>query len=384
MQKAGFARIQSASSARRTVAAARVKCERPQAVLMAAGLLLTACDTGSANALAPVLKRLACIYITFAQAHAARVFDGWGIPYRLVEPLSWAEFQQLGRRILNEQKPKAVLTGTSWGSTLDKALTLAAREQGIPCAAVIEHWDLYRERFSVVVNGQITNPDKFLPDRIWVNDEIARAEAVDAGLPGARIEVVGQPHLERQFELLSTQGVRERDDKIVFVSERVREDFTPGSPLYRGFDEFETLKALRDLTDPAKSRIVIKLHPQESADKYDRYVERGGRIDVVRDTNNTELILSAGRIVGMFSMLLLEAALVRNDVISFMPAGDPSVFVGNRMGATLSATTTQELKLLLRDEGVRQRRSDSPVASFGSRFLGSTKRMIKAIETLIA
>jgi hypothetical protein len=327
--------------------------------------------------------RLAHPYVVFAQVHAAHVFDRWGISYQLIKPPLLDELSQLGKHLLAEQHPMAVLTGTSWGATVDKALTLAAKEQGVPCAAVIEHWDLYRERFSIVTNGLITDQDKFLPDWIWVNDKIACAEAIEAGLPVDLIEVVGQPHLEHQIEVLRGQGTLERNNTIVFISERVRDDFALGSTLYRGFDEFEALDMLINSTDFSKSRILIKLHPQEQADKYNHFLRRGGRVDITQNADNAELIMSSGRIVGMFSMLLLEAALVRNDVISFMPGGNSFLFIGNRLGATLPATTRDELRLLLEGDGTRRGQNDAFVTTFGERFLGSAERMTKAVEKLI-
>lgn len=348
-------------------------------------LLVTACDTGSANAMAPMLMRLSHPYAVFAQAPAVRVFDRWGIPYTLIQPFSWGELPELGRRILGEQQPKAVLTGTSWGATVDKALTLAARERGVHCAAVVEHWDLYRERFSKVSDGKITEPDKFLPDRIWVNDEIARTEAMATGLPGEQINVVGQPHLEHQIGVLRSQGMCKRDNTIVYISERVREDFPKGSPLYRGFDEFEVLETLIESADFSKSKLLIKLHPQEPDNKYDNFLGRelDSKVKIVKEANNAELIMSAGRIVGMYSMLLLEAALVRNDVISFMPGGNSSMFIGNRLGATLPLNTRAELELLL-SQICPQDVPESSITPFGNRFLGSTDRMIGAVERMMA
>lgn len=345
-------------------------------------LLVTACDTGSANAMAPMLVRLSRPYVVFAQAPAARVFDRWRIPYVPVPQFQWNELPERGMRILDEQQPRAVLAGTSWGPTVDKALTLAAREQGIPCAAVVEHWDLYRERFSKVADGKITDLDKFLPDRIWVNDEIACAEATAADLHGNVIDVVGQPHLEHQIGRLLAQGICKRNNTIVYISERVGEDFPNGSPLYRGFDEFKVLEALMNAADFSRMRILIKLHPQEPFDKYTDFIgsEFSGKVEVLKDANNAELIMTAGRIVGMYSMLLLEAALVREDVISFMPGGNSSMFIGNRLGATLPAQTMNELKLLLGDL------QDAPALSitrFGSRFLGSSDRMIEAVERMM-
>jgi len=351
---------------------------------MTATLIVSACDTGSANALAPVLSRLSCHYHLIAQQAAARVFDRWGIPYQPMDPIvDWEYLLDTGRQVLAKVDAKALVAGTSWGPSLDKALTLAAREEGIPCAALVEHWDLYMERFSLTENGHIRQAACFLPDRVWVNDTTARAEAMTAGVPVETIDVVGQPHLEMQLQALRRVNVEQPGRGIVFISERVRDDFVQGSPLYRGFDEFEVLGKLLDVIDLANTPLLVKLHPQEEERKFDDLIDGRENVRVVKKADNVELIAKAGRVVGMFSMLLLEAALVRDDVISFMPGGDASVFVGNRLGATRPATTDGELKRLLADHGAVVAGGSLGVTPFGKQFVGSAARMAEAIEGMM-
>lgn len=350
---------------------------------MSVELLVSSCDTGSANALAPVLSGLSCEYLVVAQKDAARVFDRWKIPYRRVDPIDWDRLLAAGTEALSSVQARAIVTGTSWGPSIDKALALAARERGIPCAAIIEHWDLYMERFSAVEAGRIRDRGRFIPDRVWVNDEIALREACSAGLPAVRVEVVGQPHLERQLRLLRGKRGSAARGGVIFVSERVRDDFPEGTPLYRGFDEFKALDQLINSIDFSATELTIKLHPQESEGKFDALVRGRGDIKIVKEADNLQLIADAERLVGMFSMLLLEAALVRNDVISFLPGGDPSIFVGNRVGATAAAITKEELQWLLGERAARAGRVDEDITEFGARFVGSAARMTDAIERLM-
>ena len=350
---------------------------------MSVELLISSCDTGSANALAPVLSGLSCEYLVLAQKDAARVFDRWKIPYRSVGPIAWEGLLSAGIEALSTLEAKCIVTGTSWGPSIDKALALAARERGIPCAAIVEHWDLYMERFSVVKDGLIQDRGRFIPDRVWVNDEIARREACSAGVPALRVEIVGQPHLERQLRLLRERRRRAANGGVIFVSERVRDDYPEGTPLYRGFDEFKALDQLIDSIDLSATKLTIKLHPQESEGKFDGLIRGRGDIKIVKEADNLQLIADAERLVGMFSMLLLEAALVRNDVISFIPGGDPSIFVGNRVGATAAAITREELKGLLGNPAEAGRRADEDITGFGARFVGSAARMTEAIKRLM-
>ena len=62
-----------------------------------------------------------------------------------------------------------VLTGTSWSSELERRMILQAKEEGIKCAAYLDHWVNYRERFGFPSQDWMEN----LPDEIWCGDEYA-------------------------------------------------------------------------------------------------------------------------------------------------------------------------------------------------------------------
>ncbi len=349
-------------------------------------LLVTSCDTGSANALAPVLADLNSDYRLYAQADAARVFARWGILYEPVGAMTWEDLRSVGTQLLSRYRGvSAVVTGTSWGPTIDKALTLAAREQRVPCAALVEHWDLYLERFSVVKGGEISDPGCFFPDRIWVNDSIAMLEGAIMGLPAEKLEVVGQPHLEWQLnQLLERMHGVQRRNEVVFVSERVGTDFVAGGPLYRGFDEYSVLKCMIKACAFSDCQLTVKLHPQEDFGKFDDLLNGRSGIEVVKDADNIEMIARSRYFVGMFSMLLLEAALVRSDVFSFFPGGDPSIFIGNRIGATVSLTNDEDLRVIIDKPFDESRNENISATAFGKRFVGSKVRLTNFINRFVS
>lgn len=334
-----------------------------------ARLLVTACDPGTANYLAPVLPRLALPWRVFAHREAAEILGAQGVTCTVVERSGWDGLAEMGRAALGSGDYTALVAGTSWGPTLDKAAIRAACESGLPSVAIVEHWSLYRERFSRI-DGGVAQAAEFLPDRIWLNDDIALADALAAGLPMERLRVVGQPHLERQRERLAAAGVP-CDKRVVFVSEQIRDDFCHDPALDPGFDEFTALEGVAAAL-PAGVELVIKLHPREASDKYAATAARL-RAAVIGRADAGKLVAQAGRVVGMVSMLLLEAALVRGDVVSFMPGGRPRDFIGNRIGATRAATTVDQLRDLLASPG------NGPGVDFGKRFVGSTERVRTAI-----
>lgn len=342
---------------------------------------MTACDAGSANFLAPVLKNLDAPWALYAQDPAAEIFSRREIPHQRVARAGWESLPRQGAEILSAGDFGAVVTGTSWGATLDKAATLAANGLGLPTTAIVEHWDIYRERFSRVEDGRITAPDAYLPASVWLPDEQAVAEAARAGLPRERLRAVGQPHLEAQAQALADAGPVSRNDDVVFISERVGGDFQTGSPLDRGFTEHAALDMLIEALDFSRFRLVIKLHPQEDAAKYQPLLQRGVPARLVKDCDVRKLILRSHRIVGMFSMLLLEAALIRRDVLSVMPGADPRLFIGNRIGATTAVDSVEGLRSRLSQPGAV---GEGPGSAFGRAFSGSRERVAARIKELIA
>ena len=80
-----------------------------------------------------------------------------------------------------------IVTGTSLGNSLDKKLLTVANKNNIPSISIIEHWSWYRKRFEL-------DRKMVLPDHIVVNDDYARSQAINDGLPAGKIFVGGNPY----------------------------------------------------------------------------------------------------------------------------------------------------------------------------------------------
>ena len=266
-----------------------------------------------------------------------------------------------------------VVTGTALGQSLDKVMMAQALFHSIPCVSVVEHWSWYKKRFE-------TNKGLLLPDKILVNDDIAYQDAIADGLPADRLVPLGNPVLEDLA--LRTMGYR-RDSVglreklalsqnkriVIFVSEELRSYFKPGTGDYLGYDEHTVLEQLLSLLRPY-DHLVIKLHPAESDDKYAHLGEKG--VSIIRHATVEELDSLGDVIVGMASMLLLELAMWRNDIISFRP-GATKRFIGERLGATVDATSIEQLLSVI-DNG------KTAASSFKSRFAGSRERIWRFLE----
>lgn len=271
---------------------------------------------------------------------------------------------------------KLVLTGTTQGPSLDKEMVNWARERSIPSVSVIEHWSWYRKRFEV-------GNELVLPDFILVNDQTAKEQAIAEGLPKNCFFVGGNPWLEK----LSCEALPEFDEYawrnnlglpqgrvLVFITEALRDAFPEGTSDYLGYDEFSVLKSLID-TVPDDIIILIKLHPEEPVEKYSQLL-LAGKVYSIGHASIAELALGANYIVGMASMLLLELAMYRDDVISFRPNARLS-FIGNNIGATIPVCDKDSLAKKL------QKPLQCRSSSFRDGFKGSGERIGKFLNDLM-
>ena len=348
-------------------------------------LLVTACDAGGANILAPSLQALQNPFKLFTQEPASKIIERWGIPQTKVPKSDWEGLKILSEKIISRYKPSAILTGTSWGLTLDKALVYVGKNLGLKTASIIDHWDLYRERFSLIENGRNVARDIFKPDSIWVIDEFALSEAVAAGLPKMALRIVGQAHLEYLSNKLISLKSGELKNKAVFISERINDDFPIGSDIYKGYDEYSTLRIILSALKNQDLGLCIKLHPQEERDKYSKLLKdySAMQVEVIQDEESIEeLVISSKIIIGMNSMALLEASLVRSDVISLTPNSSAKNFIGNRMSVTKPVADLVELEHFFKNSltfnlaGIKK-------TKFGELFSRSTEKTILEIERLM-
>ena len=189
------------------------------------------------------------------------------------------------------------------------------------------------------------------------------------------MRALGNPYLERlskdriDVENSDKQKLRYRiplDKRIVvFVSEELRSVFTQASNDYLGYDEFSALKDVQSMLTPS-DHLVIKQHPEENPQKYTELLCE--HISIVDEVPITELVAIADVIIGMASMLLLELAIYRNDIVSFRPNATKS-FIGERLGVTVDATSVSNLAEVIA-HGCKAK------SNFANRFSGSQDRIV--------
>lgn len=298
--------------------------------------MVVAGDAGGAAALQSVVKQIRDDGIfqpkCFAYLQACKVWTDGGIDF---EELDISVKEQDVDLMLARISPRLLVVGTSKNKmNHEHKFISVARRRKIKSLAVLDFWSNYRERFLESNDGAIQ-----VPDRIAVMDERARDEMVRAGFDSNSLVVTGQPAFDDVVEWLVSKGtgLRERVRKylgispeslfVVFLSQPISEfhgdnlnvDGHPGYtektvfPLFvKGLENLATKKG-RDV------RLAVKLHPREHMDTSTGL--RSGPVKrVVFDGISTrELLVASDLVVGMNTVLLVEACYLGCMTLSIQP-----------------------------------------------------------------
>lgn len=284
-------------------------------------------DLGGAEAVVPVLTALRDrgdrVTVLAAEPGGTRA-RGAGFPVRAIDR---ALSRERADRLLTGARPRAVITGTSWGPDRPELAVLrAAAERDIPSVAVLDFWSNYRRRFEGATGVLV------LPDLIAVMDEAARRGIAAAGVPNGGAVVTGQPHFDDLLRPNPAGGAggpparRERlglasDAMVVlFVSQPLTSLYGPSL----GFSESDVLELVRDglaravLPAGRTPVLAVRPHPRDSLAPEALRVapvaaiaaSRGAAIDWVR---------AADLVVGISSAVLVQAALLGVRALSIQP-----------------------------------------------------------------
>lgn len=210
----------------------------------------------------------------------------------------------------------SVLCGTGWQSDFEFSAVKLARRLGKPVTSYIDHWVNYRERF-------VRNGETCLPDEIWVGDADALALA-GREFPGTPVRLVANPYFEDvKAEVLAETACAPRGERaareILYICEPVRD------PTLYGYTEAEPLRYLLAnvaALDAVPGRVVLRLHPSESPDKYDWAVSPAP-VSVVMGGSGTLAadLARADLVAGCNSAALVVGTLVGKRVVTCIPPG---------------------------------------------------------------
>jgi len=312
-------------------------------------ILVIAGDAGGAAALLPVISALANrrhdLHV-LAYGAASQIWLKAGLAYREL-PASNVN----PGKILRQLTPGLLLTGTSMnGIDWEKQFISAARREAVPSLALLDFWSNYRERFSDD-SGRL----QYLPGRIAVMDETARAQMIALGFGADGLVVTGQPAFDCLAAVRRRATVEFRNNlrsslnlshekAVLFCSQPITRLYGAheAEPRFIGYTEDSVLRALTTALEslaakrPQSITLLIRPHPQET--DYKAPLPRNGvEIRLATQPDELEIALAVDVVVGMRSILLLKAALLGCKVLSFQPGlRGPDPLPNQRLGLGVS------------------------------------------------
>ncbi len=287
---------------------------------MAKSTLIACHDAGAAEIIAAWVKRRPRRRFLFLlKGPAVGIFE------RKLGFINRIQWEGLEEEVLHI---KAVITGTSWASDLDKKVIAWAKRHLIPSTTFLDHWTHYRERFETV-DGFV------LPDQIVVHDEVAEQKAREE-LKHPLIQREPNPYLEeivkRIQDLEKTLGVHSKRAQpldILYVAQPIEDvaEIHTGRRDGFGYSEFEALDGFIDWLKSHATKVRefrIRPHPSEKPGKYEDFArEKLNKLNVTVSLNRdlAHDVAWSDWVVGCDTMALVIALMADRKVFSCIPKG---------------------------------------------------------------
>jgi hypothetical protein len=341
-------------------------------------ILIFSRDPGGTNAIMPLIEPLRALgneVSVYGKDAALSIYRKLNMDCSDICDTIPSGTQEETDKFVRQTRPDLIVTGTSSEDFTERHLWKAAERAEITSFAVLDQWTNYRLRI-ISEDGDPTNEratsELIVPSFFFIMDEFARKEMCALGINREKLVVSGQPFFDYirrtgdrftrgeiqqlRRELTGTQGGL----VFVFASQPIANIYRKNGMAedYWGYTEKTVLKSvagcLSKLTEEmaVKVTLVLRLHPKDESNVYqDALATCPNSIKVVvdRDTDSSLLLKAADLIIGMFSMLLLEAAILERRFISVqigLKRENPLIF--DRMGLVRSILTEKELEETLR------------------------------------
>jgi hypothetical protein len=371
-------------------------------------ILMFSRDPGGTNAVmqlvAPLRSRGNEVAV-YGKDAALAIYRKFNMPCSDVREAIPSGTQEETGEFVRKVCPDLILTGTSSEDYTERHLWVAAEKAGVASFAVLDQWTNYRLRLvpegADPKTGDAMSMRLVLPSFFFIMDEFARKEMCALGIDRERLVVTGQPffdYIRKTAEKFSKPEIEDVRRELtggrggivfVFASQPIaslhRQNGIPED--HWGYTEKTVLKSVMMCLEKlaaelaAEITLVIRLHPKDEANAYQDVVltTSSNTVKLVydRETDSSLLLKAADLIIGMFSMVLLEAAIMERPFVSVqigLKRENPLIF--DRMGLAHSIITEAELEKTLRGilNGEKRR---GPNLKFE---FGATERIIEYLE----
>jgi hypothetical protein len=256
-----------------------------------------------------------------------------------------------------------LLTATSVnGVDHERSFRRWASWASVASVAVLDFWSNYSARFRNGSNGVLE-----LPSAIAIMDARAHSEMVAEGFPAERLVVTGQPAFDaiETFRAAWSETKRREARKrlsvemgckaVLFVSQPLSEMAWLTGSVGAAIDEREILDrvaaSLEEIaaTDATEIVLAVRPHPRQQLEQSD--LPSGSHVRVMLAANGEPwpAVLAADVVVGMTSVLLVEACLLGCTVVSVQPGGNATdPLPTSRSGDSVAVYDVAELTGALR------------------------------------
>ena len=257
-------------------------------------------------------------------AGAAHLIMPWLEPLQNVRPVMLGPARKLWQRRFPERKlmedlkhaldgADLLISGTGWASDIEHQSRLIARQRGVYCVGVIDHWVNYPQRFE-------RSHKRCMPDELWVTDEYAYALATQS-FPGLQVRLFDNRYLAEQVELA---GSPPGHGHVLYVLEPIRQHWT-GSPCPDLAGEWQALQwfiSNRNLAGVKPNQeIRLRPHPSDPPGKYDHWLAKHSLEPIVLDSSAdlAQALANCDVVAGCESMAMVVGLAAGRQVIGTLP-----------------------------------------------------------------
>lgn len=322
-------------------------------------ILMIARDMGGANALASIYEELifkGYTVIVFGKEVAKKSFDAFNIPYNDLDSIMDATSYEKLEILIENNDVDIVITGTSAQDYLEKYVWQICNKKSIKTIAIVDQWFNMDIRFSKNKFNENINNERdysFLPNKILVMDNYSKETLVDDGVEEDKVYITGQPYLEylvKKNKKANNIG-KDPSKKILFISQPISELYNGGFGTL-GYNEFiildEIIAAILNINTENNNDfcIYIRQHPNEYEKKFERYLcNEKIKVSIDNEENIYKSINNSSLVIGMFSMVLLEAYILKKPILSIQTdLKMPNKFLLDILGISKSITNKFKIK----------------------------------------
>lgn len=225
--------------------------------------------------------------------------------------------------VIKSFNPTYIFSGTSLND-FEHLWRKAAIQENVKVISFIDHWTSYIQRFSF-------NNEIIFGNEIWVINDIAKNEAIHAGIPENLLIISGNPYYDKVKEFkplidkdffLKSNKLSSTKSKVLYISDYLSTNYNYNNEgvCELGYDEYSVFSDLLDCLNSyennftSKFQFAIKIHPKAPLNKFDLLIKKLNinNLDIIilRDCDSLTVNYYSDYVIGMHSNMVIESFLL--------------------------------------------------------------------------